>query len=259
MLSQKPSFQHNSAQQRVLLQQQQPNIMATGTNITGQPKDLSSSSSGSRTVITASQRQQSALASRVNMPSASAAAMRVAQVGSPNDVPTVPEGNLPVNTTQPSAALPLYVSPDPSFDSITEINVGQEILQIPQSFLGLSHEWTHVEELNNIPGYKDILNMLTAHGSGPMVIRVGGGSTDKQTQVAPQYVYEALRQVHQDTGAHFILGLNFEKGDIELAKQQFAAAHAIMPPESIITFEIGNEVSSTRLGWKPAPAAMDQV
>lgn len=198
------------------------------------------------------QQQQPMSASPVNgtgIPSATPSQMRVAQVGSPNDIPTAPEGNVPVITTPPAAALPLYVSPDPSLESLTEINVGQELLQIPRSFLGLSHEWTHVEELNNIPGYKDILNMLTAHGSGPMIIRVGGGSTDKQSRLFPQYVYEALRQVHQDTGALFILGLNFEKSDIGLTKKQFEAAHAILPPESIITFEIGNEVRIALRYW----------
>lgn len=188
------------------------------------------------------QQRQLKQVNRTGMPSATTAQMRVAQIGSPNDVPTQPEGNLPVITAAPTAGAPLYVSPNVSFTSVTEVQLDQPLLEIPQSFLGLSHEWTHVEEINNIPAYKDVINLLTSYGSGPMVMRVGGGSTDKQARVFPSYVYEALAQVHEETGMLFILGLNFEKGDIDLARQQFEIARKYLPPESIITFEIGNEV-----------------
>jgi len=64
--------------------------------------------------------------------------------------------------------------------------------------MGISHEWTYIEELNNIPGYKDILKMLASYGSGPLIIRVGGGSTDRMNWVQPDYVYDALKQVWVD-------------------------------------------------------------
>lgn len=224
----------SSAQQPVVF-----SISSTGN------QSLSSNASGtqSTTAAVASQQQvpRTAAGPRPGMPSATPEQMRPAQVGTPNDTPTQPEGNVPVITAPPVAGAPLYISPDATFESLTEINLGQELLQIPQSFLGLSHEWTHVEELNNIPGYKDIINMLTQYGSGPMVIRVGGGSTDKQARVFPQYVYDALRQVYEDTGALFILGLNFEASNMTLTQGQYNAAMTSMPPESIITFEIGNE------------------
>eukprot|EP00878_Enallax_costatus_P009834 GHUV01010268.1.p1 GENE.GHUV01010268.1~~GHUV01010268.1.p1 ORF type:complete len:631 (+),score=180.97 GHUV01010268.1:56-1948(+) len=183
----------------------------------------------------------STAANKIKMPSATTAQMRKAQVGTPNDIPTNPEGNIPVITTSPPAAVPLYITPNATFESTTVVSMDQELLQIPQSFLGISHEWTHVEELNNIPGYKDILNMLTQYGSGPMIIRVGGGSTDKLTTIPPQYVYQALAQVYNEIGAQFILGVNFESSDVELARGQLDAARSYMPPGSVITFEIGNE------------------
>jgi hypothetical protein len=50
-------------------------------------------------------------------------------------------------------------------------------------------------------------------------------------------------QVYYDTGAKYILGLTFETGDIELARNQMNKAKRMLPGESIISFEIGNEVS----------------
>jgi hypothetical protein len=71
---------------------------------------------------------------------------------------------------------------------------------IPSSFLGISHEWTNVEELNHGGSYLQLLQDLTAYGSGPLVVRVGGGSTDKLTTVPPQSTWVALKQLHEATG-----------------------------------------------------------
>lgn len=59
---------------------------------------------------------------------------------------------------------------------------------IPQSFMGLSHEWPYVEEMATQPKYMDMLNYLTSFGSGPLSIRVGGGSTDIQNFVPAKAV-----------------------------------------------------------------------
>lgn len=71
---------------------------------------------------------------------------------------------------------------------------------IPSSFLGISHEWTNVEELNHGGSYLQLLKDLTAYGSGPLVVRVGGGSTDKQAEVPPESTFKALRELHNVTG-----------------------------------------------------------
>lgn len=71
---------------------------------------------------------------------------------------------------------------------------------IPSSFLGISHEWTNVEELNHGGSYLRLLKDLTAYGSGPLVVRVGGGSTDKLTTVPPESTFQALRELHESTG-----------------------------------------------------------
>jgi hypothetical protein len=136
----------------------------------------------------------------------------------------------------------LHVSPPPTATSTATVNPARPLLQIPQSFLGLSHEWTHVEDLDSTPGYKRALKLLSSYGSGPLVIRVGGGSTDKITRVLPQAVYAALARLHQATGARFILGVNGEQADVALARKQLAAAQETLPESAVLTYELGNEV-----------------
>lgn len=133
------------------------------------------------------------------------------------------------------------------FQVVTDVSLDQLLLQVPQSFMGISHEWRHVESINNIPGYKDMLRLLSSYGSGPFIIRVGGGSTDRQDTVPSAAVFDALRQVHEETGVKYILGLNFQKGDVELARAQWEAAKQHLPAEALLTFEIGNEVSNAHI------------
>jgi hypothetical protein len=132
------------------------------------------------------------------------------------------------------------------FTSAVDIDVDRRDLpRIPQSFLGISHEWPYVEELSNQPSYMEILKLLSSYGGGPMIVRVGGGSSDLQTFVPGKNVWDSLNRLHKATGAKYIIGLNFEHGDVDLARRQMRAAKAGLLPGSILTFEIGNEVR----GW----------
>jgi hypothetical protein len=45
-----------------------------------------------------------------------------------------------------------------------------------------------------------LLKDLTAYGSGPLVMRVGGGSTDTLTTVPPESTFKALKELHESTG-----------------------------------------------------------
>jgi hypothetical protein len=112
---------------------------------------------------------------------------------------------------------------------------------IPKSFLGLSHEWPHVEEMSTQPRYMDLVNYLTSFGGGPINVRVGGGSTDIQDFVPSSEVWDSLAALHKGTGAQFILGVNLEEGDTGLAVKQMQAAQAKLPAAAIQHFEIGNE------------------
>eukprot|EP00775_Hariotina_reticulata_P005367 gene5367-5602_t len=107
--------------------------------------------------------------------------------------------------------------------------------------MGFSHEWPYVEELHTIPQYTSIIKMLQSYGSGPLVLRIGGGSTDKLTTVPGQDVWHALSELHKDVGMLYIVGLNFLKNDHDLAREQMDAAIKGLPKGSIMSFEIGNE------------------
>jgi hypothetical protein len=108
--------------------------------------------------------------------------------------------------------------------------------------MGFSHEWPYVEEMNDIPQYVDVIKLLQSYGSGPLSLRIGGGSTDMQKTVPGPAVWDALSKLHKATGMTFILGLNFFDQDVNLAKGQMDAAKKGLPVGSIQSFEIGNEV-----------------
>jgi hypothetical protein len=61
---------------------------------------------------------------------------------------------------------PLHVSPLPSFTTETEVDPGRALLQIPSSFMGISHEWNHVADMNAVPGYKAALKLLSSFNTG---------------------------------------------------------------------------------------------
>lgn len=60
-------------------------------------------------------------------------------------------------------------------------------------------------------------------------------------------------QVYKETGARYILGLNFEDVNLKLTQAQIKRAKANLPEDSVVTFELGNEVSEH---WQPASKDM---
>ncbi|KAI8467768.1 MAG: hypothetical protein J3K34DRAFT_480182 [Monoraphidium minutum] len=142
-----------------------------------------------------------------------------------------------------AAAAPQPVVRGPVAASATAlIDVDSRALPvIPQSFLGLSHEWPYVEEMSTQPKYMDLLNYLASFGGGPVSVRVGGGSTDAQDFVPSPEVWQSLADLHRGTGSKLIIGINLESGDTDLALKQAEAAKAALPAGSILAFEIGNE------------------
>lgn len=75
---------------------------------------------------------------------------------------------------------------------------------IASTFLGISHEWTNIQELNQPGNYQQLLRDLTAYGGGPLVLRVGGGSTDMQTALPPPSVFSELKQLQYSTGGQAV-------------------------------------------------------
>jgi hypothetical protein len=117
--------------------------------------------------------------------------------------------------------------------------------QIQSSFLGFSHEWSGPPVLMGPPGntnpiYRQLVNNLTAYGGGPLLVRIGGNSTDKTT--APTTgVVAPMAQLYTDLGAKFTLGVNLGSDDVALATQQAQYYVSNMPAGSLEAIEIGNE------------------
>lgn len=80
------------------------------------------------------------------------------------------------------------------------------------------------------------------------MLRIGGGSTDAQTTVPGPQVWDSLTRMYRATGVKYIIGLNFYNQDVNLTRSQKQAATQNLPKNSILGFELGNEVSSSSNG-----------
>jgi hypothetical protein len=156
--------------------------------------------------------------------------------------PPVP---VPLPVPPPLPPLP-PLPPEPmtssAFRVMVAISTESPGLRIPQSFLGLSHEWPHLEALADIPGYARAINLLRSWGSGPIVLRIGGGSTDMQQTVPGPEVWDSLSRMHKATWMRYIIGVNFYNQDVNLTRAQMEASLENLPKKSIMGFELGNEV-----------------
>lgn len=137
---------------------------------------------------------------------------------------------------------PLYASPPALFNAVVTLDPSTNYGTIPQSFMGISHEWPFVEELAARPEYIALVRKMgSQYGNGPAVVRIGGGSTDKLTSVPPQRVWDALNKLHRESGALYILGLPLERKDAPLARAIYEKARKELPSAAILSFEVGNE------------------
>src|SRR4029077_12579291 len=118
-------------------------------------------------------------------------------------------------------------------------------IQISPQFLDLSHEWVELSELLGDPGntnpmYRQLVKNLLVYGAGPLLIRIGGSTTDStgmptDTTVAP------MAQLASDMNAKFTLGVNLGSDNVELAAAQAQDFVNKMPSGSLEAIEIGNE------------------
>ncbi len=147
-----------------------------------------------------------------------------------------------------------------SFTGFAYIGVGATPGQaIPSNFMGLSHEWGTAQSMmgDSVVGvdqiYRQLLQNLTAYGSDPIVLRIGGGSTDHTHEPTPATV-RPVAELATALGTPFYLGVNLGSDDVNLAVDQARAYVSRMPAGSLSAIEIGNEpdlyVSD---GYRPAP------
>ncbi len=117
---------------------------------------------------------------------------------------------------------------------------------IASSFLGVSQEWGDAQSTmgDSLNGtnliYRQLLANLSAYGSGPAEIRIGGDSTDRTGEPTSTTV-KAFSELVEASGARFTLGVNLGSNNVDLAAAQAKAYFSQMPGGSIKAIEIGNE------------------
>ncbi len=123
---------------------------------------------------------------------------------------------------------------------------GDPGLLISPQFLGLANEWGGGRQMmgssetgvNTI--YRTLIRNLLVYGAGPMVIRIGGNSTDTSGEPAPDSALP-FAEMARDLGAHFYLGVNLGADNVSLARDQAKAYIEQMPAGYLDAIEIGNE------------------
>lgn len=125
---------------------------------------------------------------------------------------------------------------------------------IPASFFGLSTEyWTLPVDLRHAGLYRRVLSLLHVPGDGPLVLRIGGDSSDHAIYAPERHYFPAwtfaltesfvqrTAAAVRDMGVHVILDLNLVTGTPAQAAAWARAAQAALPPGSIVGLEVGNE------------------
>ena len=125
------------------------------------------------------------------------------------------------------------------------VNTATPGTQIPATFLGFSHELSELLPLMGPPGntnpiYRQLVKNLMSYGGGPLIVRIGGNSTDKTGEPTAGIV-GPMEQLYQDIGAKFTLGVNLGADNVQLATDQAQAYVSGMPAGSLLAIEIGNE------------------
>jgi hypothetical protein len=119
---------------------------------------------------------------------------------------------------------------------------------IPDSFLGFSQEWPWLDSMFKSQQMFDLFNLLGSFGTGPLMLRVGGGAADMPVSQYENWIQAGIErswlllpEIHRRTGMRFILTLNFANGDKELVKLQKQRGESSLPAGSVVSYEIGNE------------------
>jgi hypothetical protein len=122
--------------------------------------------------------------------------------------------------------------------------------KVSPQFMGLSIEWCAAQSVmgqastGTNTAFQRLIGNLTAYGAGPMLIRIGGNSTDAPSCVSPSYAAENVApfaQLYSTNRTQFTLGVNLKSATLAQAVAQAQSYYADMPSGSVAAFEIGNE------------------
>jgi hypothetical protein len=117
---------------------------------------------------------------------------------------------------------------------------------ISPDFLGLSHEWNDAQMMMGSAAtgrnstYTKLLSYLTAAINGPLVLRIGGGTTD-QTGLVTDSTVEPFIELANELPVQYILGVNFGEDQLSLAQEQASTFSSMLSPARLAAIEIGNE------------------
>jgi hypothetical protein len=112
--------------------------------------------------------------------------------------------------------------------------------------MGLSHEWANSMALLGYSKtgtnliYRQLLNNLTAFGSDPIEVRIGGNSTDNNGRPSGDRM-KPFAEIASTLHSRFILGINLGSNDLGISQSQAQFYSSEMPTGSIDAFELGNE------------------
>lgn len=125
--------------------------------------------------------------------------------------------------------------------------VGSNVVaNIPNDFLGFSHEWSYAGPMmgtvagGSNPIYPVLVKNLTDNMNGPLVIRVGANSTDT-SGTATAATVQPLLELSQNARVKYILGVNLGSGNLSLAQQQASTFVTNLSSSNLMALEVGNE------------------
>jgi hypothetical protein len=131
-------------------------------------------------------------------------------------------------------------------------------IEIPANFLGFSHEWVRAQYMmgdstvGTNPIYQTLVRTLTSSMNGPLVLRIGGGSTNVSGLATPATV-EPFVELAQKLNVKFILGVNLASNDLSLAEEQATTFTSTLPRSALMALEIGNEPDGyANAGFRPS-------
>lgn len=115
-------------------------------------------------------------------------------------------------------------------------------------YSGVSYEWTAARYIagaqstgkNHI--YRQLLQNLTQYENSPILIRIGGDSTDSVTSLSSVDL-ESIDDLYTDMNGQvrFILGVNMGSNSPTMAANEISAIYKTLPAHAIAGLEMGNE------------------
>lgn len=122
---------------------------------------------------------------------------------------------------------------------------------IASDFVGISHEWGVAHDISGLTSrgrnmqYRQLLKNLLQYSTKPMLLRIGGNSTDTTIRYRASDL-ESLTELSYDLSnkVQFTLGVNMASDNRAVAIGEIRSITAAVPKSSVIGLELGNEPDS---------------